>query len=143
MEDFHKELMRHVAEAAVLSKDDVKVGVVLYNPETQALITADYNHFARGVNDNVPERYQSPLNKLFMVHAETNAIFQAVRHGIKLEGMGIALAWYPCAPCASAIVQAGIKEVICTTPDWDSPKWGLSHQTAHIIFQEAGVREIR
>jgi dCMP deaminase len=142
MADWKQRYLDIVAAVSAWSKDDVKVGAVIYHPETHAILSVGYNGFPRGVDDRA-DRNERPYNKLYTVHAETNAIYNAARHGIKLDGMGLALAWYPCAPCAGAIVQAGIKEVICTTPDWDNPKWGLSHQTAHQIFYEARVREIR
>lgn len=50
------------------------------------------------------------------VHAELNAILQAANHGISLKGTKLYALHTPCAPCANAIVQAGIVEVIIAGP---------------------------
>jgi dCMP deaminase len=50
------------------------------------------------------------------VHAELNAILQAALYGISLKGCKLYALHTPCAPCANAIVQAGIVEVIVDGP---------------------------
>lgn len=49
------------------------------------------------------------------VHAEENAIIHAARHGIKIKGAKLYLSgdYPPCQKCARAIINAGIKKVIC------------------------------
>lgn len=47
------------------------------------------------------------------VHAEQNAICQAAKYGIPIEGATIYIRMEPCATCAKMIVNAGIKEVVC------------------------------
>ena len=46
-------------------------------------------------------------------HAEQNAILQAAKNGISLEGATIYVKMEPCAVCARLIITAGIKKVIC------------------------------
>jgi dCMP deaminase len=47
------------------------------------------------------------------VHAEQNAICQAARLGISLEGATLYCRMTPCRTCAMLIINCGIKHVIC------------------------------
>ena len=47
------------------------------------------------------------------VHAEQNAICQAAKFGISLEGATIYCTMVPCFVCAKLIVNVGIKRVVC------------------------------
>lgn len=46
------------------------------------------------------------------VHAEQNAIVQAARNGISIEGATIYCSMTPCFTCAKLIINAGIKRVV-------------------------------
>ena len=46
-------------------------------------------------------------------HAEMNAIVQAARYGIAIDGAVIYCKMTPCLDCAKAIINAGIKRVVC------------------------------
>ena len=46
------------------------------------------------------------------VHAETNAILFAARHGTRIEGATLYTTVSPCWPCALAIVNAGLIRVV-------------------------------
>ncbi len=45
------------------------------------------------------------------VHAEANAIVQAAKHGVKIEGASIYVTASPCFHCFKLIANAGIKEI--------------------------------
>lgn len=47
------------------------------------------------------------------LHAEQNAIIQAARFGIPLEGSTLYCKMTPCRTCAMMIINAGIKRVVC------------------------------
>lgn len=47
------------------------------------------------------------------VHAEQNAITQAARFGIPLEGSTMYVKMTPCRTCAMLIINSGIKRVVC------------------------------
>ncbi len=47
------------------------------------------------------------------VHAEQNAICQAARKGIALEGSTLYCRMTPCRTCAMLIINCGIKRVVC------------------------------
>ena len=50
------------------------------------------------------------------LHAEQNAIIQAARHGINIEGASIYVTNQPCVVCAKMIINAGIDEIIYKEP---------------------------
>lgn len=52
---------------------------------------------------------------LATVHAETNAITYAARHGVRIEGASLYTTVSPCLPCALIIVNAGLTTVVYGT----------------------------
>src|SRR5690348_15713400 len=73
-------------------------------------VSFGFNGFPRGIRDD--DRLLDRDTKYKMVvHAEMNAILNATRD---LFGCTIYVYPYcPCAPCASAIIQTGMKRVVC------------------------------
>lgn len=121
------------------SKDrSIGVGCVITSPD-HAILSTGFNGFPRGVNDDVEERHQRPAKYKYTEHAERNAIYNAARHGIKLEGTTIYLPWYPCADCARAIVQSGIRTMVATVPDFNDPRWGEDFKVSATVLAEGGV----
>lgn len=66
------------------------------------------------------------------VHAEQNAICEAARMGIALEGGTLYCQMTPCYTCAKMIINAGIKRVVCA-------KDYHSGNRSKEIFREAGI----
>jgi len=66
-------------------------------------------------------------------HAEQNAICQAARTGVALDGATIYQKMTPCYTCAKMIINAGIKRVVCQKNYHGSGR-------AKEIFAEAGVQ---
>lgn len=50
------------------------------------------------------------------VHAEQNALVQAAKHGVEIEGADIYTTTQPCVLCTKMIINAGIKRVVYTNP---------------------------
>lgn len=46
------------------------------------------------------------------IHAEANAILQAAKYGVSVQGTTLFTNTYPCWPCAKMILGAGIVEVV-------------------------------
>jgi dCMP deaminase len=65
-------------------------------------------------------------------HAEQNAICEAARMGIALDGGTIYCKMAPCYTCAKMIINAGIKRVVC------SHDYQASARSKE-IFKEAGI----
>lgn len=125
---------------ALRSKDpNTKIGCVIVGPANEIRSTG-YNSFPRGINDNVPERLERPEKYFWVEHAERNAVFNAARCGTSLEGCTIYVPWYPCIECARAIVQAGIKKVVCYEIGTENPqKWAESFMRSQVLLTEAGI----
>lgn len=47
-------------------------------------------------------------------HAEANAIAQAARFGISIDGATLYCTMFPCLDCAKLVINAGIKKIVCT-----------------------------
>jgi dCMP deaminase len=45
----------------------------------------------------------------------------------------------PCADCARAIIQSGIKRVVGPVPDFESETWGRHFEVSIELFKECGV----
>jgi dCMP deaminase len=129
-------LAMHIAS---WSKDQSsKVGAVIVGPDNEIRSTG-YNGFPRGTRDGVPSRNSRPDKYLWTEHAERNAIYNAARAGIALDGCSMYLPWFPCVDCARAIVQTGIKMLVAAIPDWNHQQWGLHFKVAKELFDEVGT----
>jgi len=94
------------------SKDpNSKFGCVIVGPDNGIRATG-FNSFPRGIDDTAPERLLRPEKYKWIEHCERNAIFEAAKIGVPLDGCRIYLYGIPCIDCARAIIQVGIKEVI-------------------------------
>lgn len=67
------------------------------------------------------------------IHSEINAILQAARMGIPLEGATLYCSMEPCLNCAKAIIQAGITRVV-------AEKQYQAAEDAREFLAAAGVR---
>ena len=50
------------------------------------------------------------------LHAEQNAIIQAARYGINIDGASIYINTQPCVVCAKMLINAGICEIVYQNP---------------------------
>jgi len=46
------------------------------------------------------------------IHAEQNAVIQAARHGIPIDGASIYCTHQPCVLCAKILINAGVTEIM-------------------------------
>lgn len=67
------------------------------------------------------------------VHAEQNAICQAARRGIALDGATLYCRMTPCRTCAMLIINCGIKRVVCEY------KYHSGSESEE-LFRQAGVK---
>jgi dCMP deaminase len=47
------------------------------------------------------------------LHAEQNAMLQAARHGVRIEGATLYTTHHPCSMCAKMAINAGVGRVVC------------------------------
>lgn len=68
----------------------------------------------------------------YAIHAEQNAIIQAAKLGVSIDGATLYCTHQPCSVCAKMIVNTGIKRVIYQE--------GYPDEFSLAIFNEAGVK---
>lgn len=118
-----------------------KVGAIIVGDKGQ-IIAQGYNGFPRGVKD-LEERYNDRETKCkFEVHAEMNAILNALYNGSSVVGASIYIHNHPvCQECAKAIIQSGISKVYIDTEIEE--KWTEAWAFSRTMFSEAGVEVCR
>ena len=125
------------------SKDrSTKCGAVVVD-DVRNVRSIGYNGFPRQLNDDIDERHDRPMKYFLTAHAEQNAVFAAARHGASLENCTIYCNRSPCAECAKAIIQSGIKRAVYPFGA-DKPTGGLDETfvIALEMLKESGV-EVR
>jgi dCMP deaminase len=121
------------------SKDhSAKTGSIIADRD-RIIRSTGFNGFARGINDDVKERYERPAKYSWTEHAERNAIYNAARNGTAIANCTCYVNWFPCVDCARAIIQTGIARVVGLEPDRHDEKWGGDFRLALEMFSEAGV----
>lgn len=71
----------------------------------------------------------------YAVHAEQNAVCQAAKMGISLEGATIYVTHQPCTICTKIIINAGIKKLIYVE--------GYPDEFSMQILSESGVEVVK
>jgi len=139
------ELALHVS---TWSKDtSTKVGCIVVGPDKE-IRAQGYNGFPRGVKDNIKIRQTRPTKYAFYEHAERNAVYNACLFGASLKGCTLYVTTPPCADCARAIIQSGIKRVYFLAPApnatniTDKNNWRATVDISFKMFKEAGVKAI-
>ncbi len=130
--------MRLAEQVATWSKDpSTKVGAIIVGNRGQ-IISQGYNGFPRGVKD-LEERYQDrPTKYKYVVHAEMNAILNALYNGSAVVGATLYVHALPvCNECAKAIIQSGIAHVVMDTKI--NERWEEAWAITKRMFDEAGV----
>lgn len=98
------------------------------------------NQLATSVT-NSASRTSRPDKYLFVMHAEARLIAQSAARAVGLTGQVMYLNWFPCAPCASLIVEARIAVLIADRQKYearkDDPRYGFA--AAMEILTEGGV----
>lgn len=126
-----------------------KVGSVIAKDSQQ--LTAGYNGAPRTMKHckelggclreklNIPSGQRHEICR--GTHAEQNAITQAAKFGIDIEGGTLYCNTHPCSICTKMIINAGITKVVYDS-DYDDPlsKEMLGQQTALNLVRYEGLR---
>ncbi len=137
------EMAHHVADWSSCYQENRHVGAVIV--KNKRILTTGYNGAGSGITSckdrgeclrrklNIPSGTRQEI--CYAVHAEQNAIIQAARTGISVDGATLYCTHQPCVICAKMIINSGIKKVIFDEgyPD------GFSIQ----MFEEAGVKIVK
>ncbi|MBD3868901.1 MAG: dCMP deaminase family protein [Acidobacteria bacterium] len=109
--DWHTYFMNIAGQAATRSTCDRKnVGAVIVRDKT--ILSTGYNGSIRGLPhcDDVGHMMENG-HCVATVHAEANAIIQAAKNGVRIEGAELYTTASPCWNCFKLIVNAGIVTV--------------------------------
>jgi dCMP deaminase len=127
--------------ASIKSKDSkCRVGAVIASP-TNVVISTGFNGLARGVHDNKNVLNNAEEKLKVICHAEQNAILNAARVGVTVEGASIFVTKFPCLACCNSIIQAGIKRIY--THDnryWDDDPFDKDHSRKKDILGQAHIK---
>ncbi len=124
-------------------QDNRQVGAVI--TRDKRILTTGYNGASSGIL-SCKERGECLRKKLnipsgtrhevcYAVHAEQNAIIQAAKLGVSVQGATLYCTHQPCGICAKMIINAGIKKVIF--------KEGYPDDFSMQMFKEAGLEIIK
>lgn len=148
MAEWHQRFLILARNIATWSKDpSTQTGCVIVRDNR--ILTTGYNGFPPGVAD-LPERYNDrPTKYKFIEHADRNAIYQAAKQGISLEGATMYITGPPCHDCARGIISAGISTVIWPVRNpFESntevkARWSDSLEASFAMLREANVQYFR
>jgi dCMP deaminase len=68
------------------------------------------------------------------LHAEQNAIIQAARHGINIDGATLYCTTMPCIICTKMIINAGIRDIVYGD--------GYADELAREMINEGGINAV-
>lgn len=127
MNRWDKRFMDLTCEIATWSscyKPDRNVGAIIVR--NKRILTTGYNGAPAGIQscadkeeclrNNLGIESGSRQELCYAIHAEQNAIIQAAKIGVPIEGATLYCTHQPCAICAKMIVNAGIKRVVYLNP---------------------------
>jgi dCMP deaminase len=117
------------ATGAVLVKDK-RILATGYNGVPQGLAHCELVGCLREQR-NIPSGSHHELCR--GIHAEQNAVIQAAKYGIPIEGSMLYTSHQPCVLCAKILINAGIREIVYRFPYPDD--------LARTMLEEAGVSE--
>lgn len=133
------EMAEFVSTWSSCYKIDRHVGAVIV--KDKRILTTGYNGASSGIK-SCNEKGECIRIKLgipsgtrheicYAVHAEQNAIVQAAKLGVSVDGATLYCTHQPCVICAKMIINAGIKRVVF--------KHGYPDDFSMELFKEAGV----
>lgn len=124
-------------------KQNRKIGAVIV--KNKRIMTTGYNGAPAGVKTCV-ERGECLREKLgipsgtkheicYATHAEQNAIIQAAKLGVSIDGATLYCTHQPCTICTKMIINSGIKKVIY--------REGYPDEFSMEILKEAGIEVVK
>lgn len=132
-----------VGEWSSCYKQDRHVGAIIV--KDKRIVTTGYNGAPSGVSSCVDRdeciRQTMGIKSgtcheiCYAVHAEQNAIIQAAKLGVSVEGATLYCTHQPCVICAKMIINSGIKKVIY--------KLGYPDDFSLKLFKEAQVEVVK
>ena len=114
------EMAKFVGSWSSCYKSDRQIGAVIVR--NKRIITTGYNGAPAGIQSCKEKEKCMRVEKgiasgtrhelCYAIHAEQNAILQAAKLGISIDGATLYCTHYPCSICAKMIVNAGISRMV-------------------------------
>ena len=114
------ELAKAIANWSSCYQENRKIGAIIV--KNKRILTTGYNGAPAGIKScvekgvclrrerNIPSGTRHEL--CYAIHAEQNAIIQAAKLGVSIDGATMYCTHQPCVICAKMIVNAGITRVV-------------------------------
>ena len=114
------DLARNVSSWSSCVRAGRQVGAVIV--KEKRILTTGYNGAPSGVKTckekgfcmrdklNIPSGTRAEM--CYAIHAEQNAVIQAAKMGISVEGATIYVTHQPCSVCTRILINAGIKRIV-------------------------------
>jgi dCMP deaminase len=119
-----------------------QIGCVIVGPDN-AVLSTGYNGLPRGIEPTKARLSRENDEKYYwMEHAETNAIFNAARHGTALKKSHAYILGLPCPRCASALIQSGVVTITIpmNTPLTEhAARWKDKYRRSAVMLREAKI----
>ena len=126
--------------AQSMSKDaNTKVGALIIDTESRVVVVSGWNGSARGVLDT-PERNERPLKYLYTSHAEQSCLTNALRLGVRVNGLTMLCTLASCSQCSASVINSGIGELVTPSPDFNHPSCGEQYPHSVAMMKESGVQ---
>lgn len=109
------------------------------------MLVGAYNRFPAGIDGTLPGRMERPTKYKFIEHAERNAVYEAARFGISLDGsvmcmVGMGPSTVPCIECTRALIQSGVRVLYGLAYKPVAEHWQESLRESSDLLVEAGVQ---
>lgn len=134
------EMANSISKWSSCYRNGREVGCVIV--KDKRIITTGYNGAPSGMEtcrdkklclrDKLCIESGTRMEICYAVHAEQNAIVQAAKLGVSIDGATLYCTHQPCSLCAKMIVNAGIKRVVFQN--------GYPDDFTKDIFRESGVK---
>ena len=105
--DYLREAYRYAQEHS--TDESTWAGAVIV--KDGEIVARGTNAFAKGV-EITEERSSSPAKYTYQDHSERNAIYNATKEGVSLDGTSMYSTWIPCPACTNGIINSGIKLLV-------------------------------
>ena len=128
--------------AQSMSKDaNTKVGALIIDTESKVVVASGWNCLPRNVL-HTPERSERPLKYLYKSHAEQSCLMNALRLGVRVNGLTMLCTLASCSQCTASIINSGIGELVTPTPCLDHVSCGEQYPHSVAMLEESGVQWI-
>lgn len=139
---WHTRFMDMAKMVSTWSKDpSSQIGAVAVNDERRILATG-YNGFPKGIADTDERLNDKDQKYPRIIHAEMNALMNALYAGVSLKDSTLYVYGLPvCPSCTKCIIQAGVKHVVIPATRTDKGNWQQVWEEQSLpMFKESSVQ---